>query len=148
MVPSACRLSKGIPIRRTEFSCWCDRQGMRNGMTLINHPLWFSVRKSLDSFPNFALSRSKVFSFDNAQPNGCDSKLTRRGKPQVLFHVSTQGNPFGYSGVLSHCQIAFKERPLSSSLLNEGSHGGNASAQRHHEHGGGVLLWQRHLRSP
>ena len=28
--------------------------------------------------------------------NGCGSKLTRRGKPQVLVHVSTsQGNPFG-----------------------------------------------------
>ena len=32
-------------------------------------------------------------------PIGCGSKLSRRGKPQVLVHVSTyQGNPFWNSG--------------------------------------------------
>ena len=38
--------------------------------------------------------------------NGYGSKLTRRGKPQVLVHVSTyQGNPFWNSGFLSHSQM-------------------------------------------
>ena len=36
---------------------------------------------------------------------GCDSKFNRRGKPQVLVHVSTyQGNPFWYSGFVNSPQ--------------------------------------------
>ena len=38
---------------------------------------------------------------------GCGSKLNRRGKPQVLVHVSTyQGNPFWNSGFLSHSHVS------------------------------------------
>ena len=41
-------------------SCWCDRQGMRNGMTQINHPLWCPFRESPGSFPHSRLSTSKL----------------------------------------------------------------------------------------
>ena len=38
--------------------------------------------------------------------HGCGSKLNRRGKPQVLVHVSTyQGTPFWNSGFLRHSHI-------------------------------------------
>ena len=39
---------------------------------------------------------------------GVASKLTRRGKPQVLIHVSTyQGNPFWNAGFLSRSHMCF-----------------------------------------
>ena len=42
---------------------------------------------------------------------GCGSKLNRRGKPQVLVHVSTyRGNPFWNSGFLSHSHIGMVVR--------------------------------------
>ena len=31
---------------------WCDRQGMRNGMPVINLLLWFPFRESLGSSPS------------------------------------------------------------------------------------------------
>ena len=35
----------------------------------------------------------------------CGSKLNWRGNPQVLVHVSTQGNPFWNPGFLSHNHV-------------------------------------------
>ena len=52
-------------------------------------------------------TKEKASSDKPSQANGCGSKLNRRGKPQVLVHVSTyQGNPFWNSGILSHSRMS------------------------------------------
>ena len=45
-----------------KMTCWCDSQGMRIGMTLINHPTgdFLSEDQSLGSFPHSLLSTSKM----------------------------------------------------------------------------------------
>ena len=51
--------------------------------------------------------------------NGCGSKLNRKGKPQVLVHVSTYQSSILGTGFLSHSQIAQHVELESLSFLDK-----------------------------
>ena len=64
------------------------------------------MQSKSDAMSSRLLAFREHVEFDALRKYGCGSKLTRRGKPQVLVHVSTyQGNPFRNSGFLSHSHI-------------------------------------------
>ena len=94
-----------------DSSC-CDGQGMRNGTTPINPPLWFPLRGSPGSFPHSLLSTSKSCSMLELTA-ACPPSASLRAASELqcrlpwlvgLFHraaASFRPSPNGLSSVQS-----------------------------------------------